>query len=177
MRFVKKIPWLQLLTQKRLGQKMPFSQHLLICYVRTWFKMELNQWKALIFHTLLFISTLAQINCTLSAFMLMCLNLHSVGEIMQKVCKFLRCFVKKITKPGKIFRDHSSRRSRQISCTGCLKKTHFQKAVGATVHWLNQGTLCAWKIIFWSFLTKNKPDLAFPSHFMIKFSPTALNFG
>ena len=127
MRFVKKIPRLQLLTQKRLGQKMPISQHLLICYVRKWFKMELNQWKALIFHTLLFISTLAQINCTVSAFMLMCLDLHSVGEIMQKVCKFLRCFVKKITKPGKIFLDHSSQRFRQILCTGCPKKRTFRK--------------------------------------------------
>ena len=24
---------------------------------------------------------------------------------------------------------------------------------------------CVWKLIFWSFLTKTKPDQAFPSHF------------
>ena len=26
------------------------------------------------------------------------------------------------------------------------------------------GTPCVWKLIFWSFLTKTKPDQAFPSH-------------
>ena len=28
------------------------------------------------------------------------------------------------------------------------------------------GTPCVWKLIFWLFLTKNKPDEAFPSHFL-----------
>ena len=38
------------------------------------------------------------------------------------------------------------------------------------------GTSCVWKLIFWSFLTKTKQDQA-PPHAMVKFSPTALNFG
>ena len=167
MRFVKKIPRLQLLTQKRLGQKMPISQHLLICYVRKWFKMESNQWKALIFHTLLFISTLAQIIYTVSAFMLMCLNLHSVGVITQKVCKFLRCLEKKwqnqknfprplvLTVPTNIMYRVSQKNALSESCWSHSVVAQSQVA----------GTLCAWKIIFWSFLTKNKPDQAFPSHF------------
>ena len=48
-----------------------------------------------------------------------------------------------------------------VKNTGCPKKTHFQNAVGATVHLLNP---CVWKLIFWSFLTNTKPDQAFPNH-------------
>ena len=39
-------------------------------------------------------------------------------------------------------------------------------------------TPCVWKLIFWSFLTKTRPDQAFPKSqvmFMAKFSPTELN--
>ena len=39
------------------------------------------------------------------------------------------------------------------------------------------GTPCVWKLIFWSFLTKTKPDQAFPSHVHGKIRPTALNIG
>ena len=40
------------------------------------------------------------------------------------------------------------------------------------------GTPCVWKLIFWSFITKTKPDQAFLRLlFMVKFCPTALNFG
>ena len=38
------------------------------------------------------------------------------------------------------------------------QKTNFQNAVGVT------GTPCVWKLIFWSFLAKTKPDQAFASH-------------
>ena len=30
------------------------------------------------------------------------------------------------------------------------------------------GTSCVWKLIFWSFLTKTKPDQAFPSHVHVR---------
>ena len=54
----------------------------------------------------------------------------------------------------------------QVDIQG-VPKTHFQNAVGATVHWLNYkkpAPLVSKKLIFWSFLTKTKPDQAFPSH-------------
>ena len=38
------------------------------------------------------------------------------------------------------------------------------------------GTPCLWKLIFWSFLAKTKPNQAFASYVHGKFSPTALNF-
>ena len=48
--FQQKNPQLQFLRQKKLRQKMRVSRHLLICdTVRKWFKMGLNQWKALVF--------------------------------------------------------------------------------------------------------------------------------
>ena len=55
------------------------------------------------------------------------------------------------------------------------QKKHFQNAVGATVHWHSEvaSTPCVWKLIFRSFLTKTKPSQVM---FMVKFSPTALNF-
>ena len=36
------------------------------------------------------------------------------------------------------------------------------------------GNPYVWKLIFWSFLIKTKPDQV---TFMVKFGPTALNFG
>ena len=39
------------------------------------------------------------------------------------------------------------------------------------------GTPCVWKLIFWSFLTRTKPDQAFPSHFHGKIQNHDTQFG
>ena len=44
--------------------------------------------------------------------------------------------------------------------TGCPKKRTFRMLLEPQV----AGSPCVWKLIFWSFLTKTKPDQAFPSH-------------
>ena len=67
-----------------------------------------------------------------------------------------------------------------VKCTGCPKKTHFQNAVGATVHLLNHklpAPLVSRNEFFGRFLLKL--SLIKPSQvmYMVKFSPTALNFG
>ena len=58
------------------------------------------------------------------------------------------------------------------------QKKHFQNNVGATAHWHSKvaSTPCVWKLIFRSFLTKTKPDEAFPSHVHGKIQPHSTQF-
>ena len=50
-----------------------------------------------------------------------------------------------------------------VANTGCPKKRTFRMLLEPQV----AGAPCVWKLIFWSFLTKTKPDQAFPSNFKI----------
>ena len=59
--------------------------------------------------------------------MLMCLNLHSVGEITQKVCKFLRCFVKKLQNQEKISSTTRLDGPDKYHVQGVSKKRTFRK--------------------------------------------------
>ena len=64
--------------------------------------------------------------------------------------------------------------------TGCPKKTHFENAIGTTVHWLNHNELAplvSGSLFFGRLflrLSRIKPSKVMV---MVKFSPTALNFG
>ena len=68
----------------------------------------------------------------------------------------------------------------EACCTGCPKKTHFQNAAGATVHWLNHdltAPLVSGDWFLGRFLLRlsriKRPQVMS----MVKFSPIALNFG
>ena len=53
-----------------------------------------------------------------------------------------------------------------IPFTGCPKKRTFRMLLGHSTLAQSEidSTLCVWKLFFLSFLTKTKPDQAFPSH-------------
>ena len=106
--------------------------------------------------------------------------------------------VNSITIEGKCFSEHDKRSTQSQDCTfnaplhafkcwiierrstGCPIKTQFQNAAGATVHRLNHhlpGPLVSGDWLFGRFLqrlSRTKPSQVI---FMIKFSPTAINFG
>ena len=63
---------------------------------------------------------------------------------------------------------------------GVPKKTHFHNDVGATVHWLNYekpAPLVSGNKFFGRFLLRLSMIKSFQVMFMVKFSPTPLNFG